>query len=84
MAKQLEIFQNRMPEEEFKKLRWDKRETFWLAIVFNTRKEHICARCENLIPQNSPAEITVDLENGKPDFSKTQYWHPNEKCPSGH
>ena len=82
MAKQLEIFQNRMPEQIFKKMRWDKRETFWRTVVHNTGKEHLCARCENTIPENSRAEITVDLENGKPNFSKPQYWHPNEKCPN--
>ncbi|MBI2062939.1 MAG: hypothetical protein HYT61_01710 [Candidatus Yanofskybacteria bacterium] len=83
MVEQLKLYKNPKKEEqvEHKKLRWEKYPTFWRAAVFDTRKEHVCARCEKTIPNNSRANVTVDLEGGKPDFTKTQYWHPGEKCP---
>lgn len=82
MAEQLKLYRNLKIEKsaEPKKLRWDKRETFWIARVKSIKKEHKCERCERMIPKNSRAEITVDLDGGKPDFTKTQYWHPDEKC----
>jgi len=83
MAEQLKLYRNIKIEksDEPKKLRWDKRETFWIGRVKSTKKEHTCARCVKAIPPNSRANVTVDLEIGKPDFKTVKYWHPDEKCP---
>lgn len=83
MAEQLKLYHNLKIEksDEPKKLKWDKRETFWIGRVRSTRKEHKCERCEKPIPPNSHAEITVDLEGGKPDFKTSKYWHPGGRCP---
>ena len=82
MTSQFELFKKEKPKEKPQKLKWDKRETFWIGRVKATKKEHICARCEKAIPLNSRANVTVDLEGRKPDFKTAKYWHPDEKCPN--
>lgn len=80
MASQFELFKKVKPEKEFPRQKWDKRETFWISRVKHTEKEHICNRCGGIMPEGSRAEITVDLEGGRPDFKTAKYWHPNGKC----
>ncbi len=83
MSEQLKLYQKPVTKEqlEHKKLRWEKYPTFWKSVVMETKKDHICARCEKTILENSHAEVTVDLEGGKPDFKTAKYWHPGGECP---
>ena len=85
-TEQLNLYpgQNIFEEAEPKKLRWEKSEGNWRAAVFKTKKEHQCAKCENIIPKDSHAVITLDFEGLKPkdeDFRRIQYWHPPKVCP---
>ena len=77
--------QNIFEEKEPKKLRWEEYPGHWRAVVFNTRKEHICAKCGGTLPVDSKVSVTLDFEGLRPkpeDFkSKIQYWHPNARCP---
>ena len=69
---------------EPKKLKWIKQPTFWKTMVYNTRKEHVCSRCEKIILKDNRAEITVDVKDAKPpeeNFKKAQYWHSGGTCP---
>ncbi len=87
MVEQLELYRKKDTGgiKEPKKFKWQEFPTFWRRTVLKTEKEHLCARCDKVIPIKSLVEITVDL-NGKrkpdpEDYKNTRYWHPGGKCP---
>ncbi len=46
--------------------------------IRHTEKEHLCARCEAVIPAKSQAIRLTEFKNGK--FAKEEYFHPKGAC----
>lgn len=69
-------------ENEPKKMRWETYDGHRRTWVSETRKEHICSKCEKIIPLGSRVVVTIDFDGVKPtndDFKKAKYWHPDPK-----
>lgn len=82
-TKQLEILDFAEKDQEPDKEKWDKDPGFWKRWIKQTREEHICQRCNLVIPKGSRAQITLEFNGVKPepeDFRNIRYWHADPRC----
>ncbi|OGN05707.1 MAG: hypothetical protein A2831_03280 [Candidatus Yanofskybacteria bacterium RIFCSPHIGHO2_01_FULL_44_17] len=80
----LGIGQNVFDNGDPKKFRWDMSEGFWRASILETKKDHQCAKCAEIIRKGSRCASTITFEGAKPtpeDFKRIEYWHPGGRCP---
>jgi hypothetical protein len=84
---QLELFEkSKAGEKKFKEPLLPRRallkETFSRKVIEKTRKEHVCARCGQMIPAGSRAMEIIPKEGKKRQLDKVEYYHLKETCPA--